>query len=449
MTVKRNAQLTAYARLKAANPVSQEMLKDLDDSSKFAEILGRADIRNTAAMSPVEASFWRRMIRPPVRARRIAAATALAVVVTLVTLLISPWNGSPTLSERALAAVGTGEVLHLVTTTMDNSDHPLVDIASGEPIDRIVKTEVWFDGDRHLEKSVVTVDGGVVDSTLQTSSGGWTSTGPIYTCEWIKTHPSEAKDAGVSCEGGSLAPETAQANSKPFLDPALAGFVDRYRSALASGAAKEVGPGTLDGRPVRWLEYSLDTGAERVAVDAKTFKPLQVSSVGDGPPLRVEQAETVTYAPGYFARPAERRVQTGGAIASVLPISPSEASRILGARAYWLGNEWGGLRLTKVVHQNRTVTYSNGSPSEADLVVFFYAQTDDPRREVEIVEAATCTVSAGWTCDARDPARPGVMGSFGPLSLVRIGNLYIGVINPVGGPNSIDIARALSPVEAR
>jgi hypothetical protein len=72
----------------------------------------------------------------------------------------------------------------------------------------------------------------------------------------------------------------------PWIDPALGEFVDRYREALRTGKATLAGHGSVNGRSVTWLEFSLEHGAtQRVAIDDETSLPVRVETDwgGGGP----------------------------------------------------------------------------------------------------------------------------------------------------------------------
>ena len=94
---------------------------------------------------------------------------------------------------------------------------------------------------------------------------------------------------------------------KPTIEPALQGFVDGYREALASGAAKQTGEGKLDGTPVVWLSFALPGGdSEEVAVAKDTGRPLFVKMCS-GPcwTYRIKTIETISVDSADFSRPAE------------------------------------------------------------------------------------------------------------------------------------------------
>ena len=90
------------------------------------------------------------------RSRRPSVAMAAAVVAAVVAvLLVSPWSGGGGLVQRALAAVGTGPVLHVVTEQPSSSWRGIqpVSLPSGTPIQVTQRQEIWFDQSRDLKKT--------------------------------------------------------------------------------------------------------------------------------------------------------------------------------------------------------------------------------------------------------------------------------------------------------
>lgn len=389
--------------------------------------------------------------RPVRRARRfLAAAAVVSAVGTL--LLAALWQGSPTIVERALAAVGRGPVLHVVVSQSAEFGGPVVDLKTGTTLPRTLQTELWFDSTRDLKKTIFTLDGTVLDEQLETRHGGWTRAGPIFTCAWIAAHPAEATRAGVSCnasgENGTT-PHVVPENP-PTLDPALAGFVDNYRAALASGEARETGRGVVEGHEVVWLQFRASPGVARVAVDAQTYAPLLIQQEGS-PTYHVSTAEALPYDPGYFTRPESVTTQSGGSVASERDLTPTEAASILGSRAQWLGESWKGLRLTDVTLEERTVGYGRDQePDRVEVLHLRYAPVESDgigsSSRIDIYEASSCVLSVGWTCTPRDPMSTGTVGLFGFISLVRSGELYISIWNPGRTQGPLEIARALMPI---
>jgi hypothetical protein len=357
------------------------------------------------------------------------------------------------LTQKALAAVGGGPVVHVVVTTSASIGSPVIDVSTGKTIPRIQQTEIWFDGERDLTKSVQALDGRVVDEVLETPQGGWTQAGPIITCSWIAAHPVEATRLRVSCnangENGTT-PRTIPETPPPPLDPALAGFVDHYRSALASGAAREVGRGDYGGHDAVWLEFATNGRTERVAVDAHSYKPLAIEE-GELT-LRVLEAEAVPFSPELFTKPAAIETQRGSTVTSSRELSPKAAASLLGGRALWLGQSWNGLVLTATTLEERSIGYGPGrEPTQAEVVRFTYAPatatgTPDTESRIDIYESTSCVLSVGWQCDAGDPAGPGELKVFGLISLLRSEGLYISAWNFMDGHTPLDLARGLIPL---
>ncbi len=212
----------------------------------------------------------RRIMR---RSRAVGLVGALVVAAALV--LVAPWDRSGgSLSDLALAAVGSQPVLHVVAER--TTGVRAVEIATGASRPVVQEQEIWYDADRGLKKTVARVGATTLHVTLETPQGGVTAHGIVYDCAWIAAHPVEATKAHVSCNpsGDNGTTPRVVPRPKPTLDPGLSGFVDGYRRALAAGQAREAGSGELDGTPVDWLVFRTSDGSERVALDADSHKPV-------------------------------------------------------------------------------------------------------------------------------------------------------------------------------
>lgn len=437
---------------------------ELERLSPEAEA-GRPDWQDVIRRAKPAPTVLTRRRRPWTRSA--AAAVALASVMAALAL-VSPWDGGPTLVDRALAAVGDQPVLHaVIARPSPRTDERLIGVESGATIERVETTEIWFDRSRDLKKTVTALDGHVLDELLETAAGGFTRGGPVYTCAWIAAHPVEATRAGVSCnlsgENGTVPRHIPE--RPPTLDEALAGFVDRYQSGLASGRVREVGSGELGGREVIWLELPPGTGAapaphrDRVAIDADTYKPVLVEAADGAIRFRVLTIETVPFARSLFTSPEPLGPAPGGVGGSVrasAEISPSQASAALGKPALWLGEEWNGYRLVETKRVDLSIGYgprSEREPTQTTGVEFEYARiaTDgsvDRDATFTLRETTICTIHWGWRCGPQDPP-PGLMlTGLLPRSLVRTEDLYIAVwnLNQLAEPASVELARALRPV---
>lgn len=395
------------------------------------------------------------------RTRGASIAATLAIVVAGgALLLISPWQGSPSVAERALAAVGSQPVLHVVTAQPVPSATSILDLRTGQEIPRSLRTEIWFDRQRDLKKTVVTVNSKILDELLETAQGGLSRGGPLYTCAWIAAHPVEATRAGVSCnasgDNGTTPREVPE--QPPSLDRALAGFVDRYQAALASGEARQVGTGQVDGRDTFWLQFDAEGTRERVAVDARTFRPLLLEATEGAVSLRVLTAETLPYDPSFFTKPERVRAQSGGSVSSEVDVSLERAATTLGGMALWLGREWNDVKLVTATMQERTIAFGADSPpGRASVIKFTYAPVAadgrvDTHASLEIYETTACVVSVGWTCTPLDPSAADTLGLpfglRGPIALLHRDGLYVSIWNSGDSllPASIDVARALEPL---
>jgi hypothetical protein len=398
----------------------------------------------------------------------VAAMTAVAAAL----LLFAATNVQPSLVDRALAAVGEGPVLHAVIRQTGPAPTTLVELSTGRHITgrRVVTTEIWFDEERALEHTVIRTTGEQTRDELSTPEGIFSESGPVWTCSRIAAHPVEATRAGVSCnfsgENGTTPRHVPE--PPPTVDPALAGFVDGYRQALASGAARRVGEGTVHGRSVYWLELRLpdpDTNPrdprvdfrERVAVDSDTYRPLVIIPLTDGAlglAYDVLEIGTVARAEADFSKP--KLVPSRGPISIrfrvIDTIDLATASKVLGPRALWAGPEIGGQKLVAVQRQEVTTGYGPSSgvpPRVTPVVTLIYGGVERKhatRGSVEITESPV--PFAVWWPDTKPmPAgylRIARMG-WGEL---RVGDLYVRVTRVPSGVDRtvIDATRRLVPL---
>ncbi len=102
-----------------------------------------------------DAGVARRPLYAPVRLGFAAAFVALIAA----TVAFWPAGGSsPTVIDRALAATGTGSVLHIVYES--DLQHALVDLETGERTEIRAEHEVWFEPTKVLRETE-TFDGAV------------------------------------------------------------------------------------------------------------------------------------------------------------------------------------------------------------------------------------------------------------------------------------------------
>jgi hypothetical protein len=200
------------------------------------------------------------------------ALTAGAAAALIAVLLVSPWSESDGLVQRALAAVGTGPVMHFVAeippSTVD------VNLKTGRETVRTDREEVWVD----LQNG---------RSQILFSEGNRLESDYVGTSHY---------------RPGS---EAAAANN--FYVALATG----YREALKSGAAKLVGRDTFGGHEIDWLSGGVPG---EVGIDAHTYKPvLQRYRRGKRYLYtRILLAKAVAYSPADFKRrgPKDRAVDT-------------------------------------------------------------------------------------------------------------------------------------------
>jgi hypothetical protein len=395
--------------------------------------------------------------------RRLAtAAAALAVAASALTVT-TPWEGSPTVVERALAAVGTRPVLHAVILTPPPQRDTVIEIATGDAVTRERVTEIWFDDSRDLKKTVIALDGVIVDEIFESAEGGFTRRGPVITCSWIAAHPVEATKLGVSCrlDGDNGTTPRDIPEQPPTIDESLSGFVDHYADALAAGRAREAGSGYVDGRDVIWLEIDVPAAGggvarvERVALDRATYKPLLVETAGGATLFRIREIETLPHAPSVFTKPRQITAPAGGvggSTKSERTVSPAEAAAALEGNVLWLGESWRDYRLVETRLIDMRIGYgrlSGRDPTKLTGVELDYGRTFtdgtvDKDSVFTLKETALCIVYWGWAC-ADDPPQPGTLTRRGPISLVLKSDVFVAIWDwkTPDEPSHLDIARDL------
>jgi len=273
-------------------------------------------------------------------ARRLVPVFVLAAALIAVGL-IAPWQHGRSFTERALSAIETGPVIHAVLQS--ETGFTYVDLATGEETSQIETTEIWYDSERRLEHWRSTIAGRLQFENLQTLSG--------------------ARD--------------------PQLDPALAGFVDGYHSALENGSAHVVGSGVVNGRDVAWIEFALFPPSskwqetERVAVDESSSLPLRIERYHDGRKegsADVVSIETLQEGRGDFSAPKNDFLNHSGRRDHISPVTLAGAVEAI-PNAVWTGERIAGLPLFGITRVALTTEYAPGSglkPRESSGVEIHY-----------------------------------------------------------------------------
>jgi hypothetical protein len=358
-----------------------------------------------------DAGAARRDRRP---AFRLAAAVALAALAAVLAVAW-PFSGeSPSVVDRALAATGDGQVLHVVF----ESDLPktIVNLETGERREARGIHEVWFDPSRGLRETE-TFDGVVQFDTFLTDDGV----------------PEHARDFYTSLGIG-------------------------YREALESGNAHVVGESEVDGVPVYWIRILAEQGPEGelahdVAVSRETYVPVSFRLMGGVRPqggtgeTRILTYETVSADDAPLAasgQPTRDRVGVGGSGDRVdLP----DAAGILGRTPVWAGQELNGLQLTAT--RRLDLPTAAGTVSGLSLVYGTLTGASDAGAHVEIKQAATPAPGLTMLVGLHDyvPA-DGMLVLEGVSGLLRSNGMIVAI--HAGDPDAIiAVARALRPYEER
>ncbi len=370
-----------------------------------------------------------------------AATVAAVSVAILIGVLVGPErNVSPDVASAALTAIDKGSVIHF---TAENGTPPhLVSLQTGRAETVHREVEVWYDsslGTIHLK---FRDNGRLVGEQLGTEQQWWTSGRP-------RGLPSSAA---------------------PSLGPQLAGFLDQYRTALASGSARVVGQTEFANTPAYVLEFSpsstgnrLNEPETRVIVDADTYKPLAVEQSQNGNVARstIRTIETLDRASADFTRPKVVEAQAGYTrLASVSKLSQATAAGEFPS-ALWAGQSAVGLQLTSVALQNLAVSEQDGEQrvDKGLILVYGDAHGPDPTQAgavaasfasgnyAAILQSARPESFYGWTDVAAFPAdgyaRELKEGS--RIWLLRKNNVYVTIIAPSQN-TMLEIARSLEPI---
>jgi hypothetical protein len=332
--------------------------------------------------------------RPCRRPYRLAAVVALVAAIAGVIAFWPAGGTGGSVLDRALAATGDGQVLHLVFE--GELPRTLVDLQTGERTELRSQREVWFDPEAGLRETE-TFDGVVQFDT---------SLGP----DEIPEHATSVYSSlGVG-----------------------------YREALESGQAKVVGEDTVDGTAVYWIRIG---DGHDVAVSRDTFAPEYVRVTQNGVPAltRIVTYETVEAG----SAPLEGAPQAAGS-ANVAAdygaqVSFAEAEALLGREPVWAGSSLHGFPLDSV--QKLSLPGLDGQIPGVSLV---YGSTESGPH-VEITEAASLAEGLTMLVGVRDYAPPeGTALVAGTQALLRSNGLVVSIHAP-DEQMAIAVARELEP----
>jgi hypothetical protein len=378
-----------------------------------------ADDPELLAIADAVAATQKARRRAPARLLLLAAALAAAGSLAL----LAPWNErGPTIVDSALAAIGSGPVVHAAVEY--SGDDALVDLSTGKSTPRVHRIEYWFDAERKLLHTRLSTDGVKITEVVEGPDMAYSDLG-----SW--------KTNGFS----------------PQLDPALAGFATGYREALENGSAREVGKTKIGLRPVTLLAFQRGTRAVlTVAVDEETGRPLRFWSTYAGgrrsPDFGVVELDTLGRSPALFRHPELAPPRpTAGSGSEGRPITIEHAAAAWGATPLWLGSTFAGRPLDSVELQQVTAELTDGTKVEGSVLRLAYGDL-----RVGLAHDLAGAYAVGME-DGGDPPPPSgsiaitrdIGGSRGWAGEFRSHGLNVSLVAPTS-VELIDAARALRPM---
>jgi hypothetical protein len=321
------------------------------------------------------------------RVRRLGLVVALGAVVLAVTLVTSWPSGGPNVVDRALAAIGTGPIVHAVVER-SSPDDVVVNLATGSSRERSHEIEYWYDREHSFLHTRLLTDAKMLTEIVETPTGS---------------------DSDLGHYPGGIAAR---------LDPALAEFVTQYREALANGIAKVISNVTIDGREVTVLRIELGHGGvEDVAVDRDSYRPLFITYNQQGQRMtrwRVATIESLPRNPSYFTKPERSASRpTGGTATEGGEIAPAQAADALERPALWLGTRFGDLPLDRIEKSGVETDYTDGTKHDGVKLELTYGETRPDGRLIPsgpwVVIGEAASVAGSYQLgfnDGGDPAAP-------------------------------------------
>jgi hypothetical protein len=381
----------------------------------------------------------------------VVAAAAVAVVGAA---LVSPFEDSrpPGVIDRALAAIGDGPVIHLITK--GSYGGTLVDMSSGEvtPVD--AQSEVWYD--------------------------------PGRGAHYISRFGNRVRSSVV------VPPDQVGARQADK----LVALANRYRDELKSGKARVVGRGSVGERSVLWIRLQgerypdAEDGrehlrAEEVAVDSDTYEPLYMRWTLDGRPTPnsgqlIVKLETLPAGEGDFDADEAGQAPSGSAGSGpARDLTRKELEGALDGKAVWLGAVYDG----KPLVESRVIEFrSRQDPADewetVEGISLFYGSLltrrggirlrDNDSPFVQIIQATVR--SPAWNAGelVEDVPEGSVLLDPARAAILRSGGVYVSIsarrsvrealeaaaaLRPVGGaaptPSSLDLGQIAATVESR
>lgn len=380
-------------------------------------MLDLKDVMERIEPAPEARGDWDAVLRDASTRRRPAlirplAGIALVAAAAFALVLFQPWGDqSPTVLERALAAIEDGPVLHVVLR--DEAEGAVIDLETGARTPLYREREVWFDETRGLRE--VTRFGDVVQRDV------------FYPPDRV---PSD-------------------------LFRTYAGLASGYRDALDNGEARVLGQSEIDGVSVHWIQVKryvvFDPDGTRhvwqrvVAVSQETFEPVYVDEKADGEfgpqtGARIQSVEWLASDKGDFRAHGVNR-PFGGFVIRDGRKAPDELAALLGRTPLWLGEAFQGIPLEA----------SGSAGTTPPEVSMFYGSrfsgeweggAPDLRRFVVVKQTSDLAAFPDYVANF---FRPGAVVVLERQGFVRKGGLYVVIAAPTE-ELILAAARALEPM---
>ena len=386
-----------------------------------------ADRPELLAIADAVSATQRRTARTKPTRRRVAVRAAIVLAVAaavLVAVLAAPQGGPSGVLGRALAAVGDGPIMHVVTELPSGGAY--VNLKTGHRTEQIFREELW--ADRKLDRFhlVLSVNGRVVGDVL-----------------W----PDDSRHGATP-----IAPD----------NPAFVALWTGYRTALKDGTVTLAGRGTVHGRRIYWLRFSStgsDEGRSEVAVDARTYRPVlyRYSIGGRHIDQRILVARTTAYRAAEFERRGPSFADAGSSQGGMTsgPYDPSAPPpRVV--RAPWLtaGPTVAGLKLQSAFPLSgyTTVRGKRRSFKGLELTYATVLGAGAPRGSTTVDEYPRPQDPNAWRFIPPDSIQieRGEESGTGGTHTTWTGNLekdgiYLTITTPKSERALLEIARALHP----
>jgi hypothetical protein len=360
-----------------------------------------AELLDTLAPRYGGAGDWSRVLRdagvdrrPRRLPYRLAAVAALVAVIAGAVAFWPAGGSGGSVLDRALAATGDGQVLHLVYE--GELPRVLVDLETGERTELRSQHEVWFDPQAGLRETE-TFDGVVQFDT-------------------------------------SLGPDEMSEHTTSVYSSLGAG----YREALESGQAEVVGEEIVGGNAVYWIRIG---DGHDVAVSRDTYEPVYIRVTLDGAPslTRILSYETVEAGSAPLdaesTPPGPRDV--GAEYGAEVDLA--DAAALLGREPAWAGSSLHGFPLDSV----RSLSLPTMEGAVPGLSLAYGATDGGPH--VELTESASPAEGLTMLVGVRNYVpREGTALVAGSQALVSSNGLVVAIHAP-DEATAIDVARLLQP----